>query len=307
MRSCVAICTKDRPAEVERALASILGGDPSAQVLVIDASADTRTARVCGDALAAGLAVEHVPARRPGLARQRNEAVQHARRRGAEVVHFIDDDVEICSGYFTSIENRFEREPGVIGVGGVILNQPRVRMRPFKWLFLLWGRTPGSVLRSGRNVLGQYPSSSSDARPDWLSGCSMSFRMTAFGSLSFDDRMSGYSYGEDLQFSFRLSRSGPLAVEPTARCYHHIAATARIGVRARARASTLFTHQFVLEHRHFGLRLYAFWWSTVGDMLLQAVALLVRPVFAIESLRGVAEGTVVALRTSPTRLEHRSQ
>ena len=108
-------------------------------------------------------------------------------------MHFIDDDTEVSPGYFEAIERRFRQDPTVMGIGGIIINQPQVNYLAVKSFFLLWSRRRSSVLKSGRNVMGQYPGTHANDPVDWLSGCSMSYRITAFDEVAFDGRLDSYS------------------------------------------------------------------------------------------------------------------
>jgi len=267
---------------------------PDLPILVVDASADGATEDACerlkrrhGQALK----LTHRYARQAGLARQRNEAIDICRGLGCRLIHFIDDDTEVASGYFTAIESRFRRDPSVMGVGGVIVNQPRVTFLTLKRVFMLASRRRSSVLRSGRNMLGQYPGTSASDRVEWLNGCSMSYRSSAFSELRFDGRLEGASLGEDYDFSFRLSRRHKLAVEPSAECVHHLAPSSRYSRREHARQRTQIIHRRVCEWRHLGLSRAAFWWSVFGDLMLRGGYGVVRADGeSLEEALGVAAG-----------------
>jgi hypothetical protein len=134
----VAICTKDRPDEVERSCAAAYAASPNMPILVMDASATEATRYVCESlALQHGSSMRLIyrRARRSGLTRQRNEAVAACRELGVDVVHFIDDDTEVLSGYFESLEHRFFHDPTVVGLGGIITNQPVLDWLPIRRFF----------------------------------------------------------------------------------------------------------------------------------------------------------------------------
>ena len=268
----VVICTKDRPDEIEKSCAAIDKASPNISILIVDASTTDATRDVCEHFVrqnASSLTLLYRRASRPGLARQRNEAIGICRELGVQVVHFIDDDTEVSDGYFDAIERRFQTDPTAMGVGGVILNQPVVNYVALKSFFLLGSHRRGSVLRSGRNILDQYPGTLATDRVEWLNGCSMSFRITVFDDTTFDGGLQGYSMGEDYDFSFRVSRTHKLVVEPAATCIHHLTPTMRGSARTHARQATEATHRWVNAHRDLGMSPAAFWWSTLGDFLLR--------------------------------------
>jgi GT2 family glycosyltransferase len=272
IRSAIVICTKDRPREVEMACNSAAAAAAATPIVVVDASDTEATERVC-ERLASARAAEgsliYRRARVPGLTRQRNQSIETCRELDVEVVHFIDDDTEVLGGYFDAIDHRFEGDPELMGVGGVVVNQPRLDYVRLKRFFLLAGR-PGTVLRSGRNVLGQYPDARATDPVEWLRGCSMSYRLAVFDDLWFDSGREGVGPGEDCDFSYRLGRSRKLAVEPSARCVHHLTDTNRASVHEKARSRTVATHSWVRENRTLGFSPAAFWWSAFGDFLLRA-------------------------------------
>jgi GT2 family glycosyltransferase len=296
----VAICTKDRPDELEMSCSAVHATSPQAPILVIDASTTEATRNLCESLTRryeSSLHLTYRRAHRPGLTRQRNEAVGICRELGVEIIHFIDDDTEVSAGYFDAIEHRFRQDPTVIGLGGVIVNQPRVDYVTVKSFFLLWSRRQGSVLKSGRNVMGQYPGAQANDHVDWLSGCSMSYRMTAFDDLMFDGRLAGYSLGEDYDFGFRLSRMHRLAVEPSATCVHHMTPVMRGSARVHACERTKETHRWVNEHRELGMSRTAFWWSAFGDFLLRmGYGVFRRDTKSVQEAFGVVEGVVAIAR-----------
>ena len=72
----------------------------------------------------------------------------------------------------------------------------------------------GRVLPSGRNPLVVDVLSVTEV--DWLSGCSMSFRRAVFEMFSFNEELTGYGLGEDVEFSYRVHQRGRLLVTPDA-------------------------------------------------------------------------------------------
>jgi GT2 family glycosyltransferase len=264
----VVICTRNRPDDLEKALAAVDATAPGLEVLVADSSGPEHAARVTQT-------VERHPGTSlltcsPGLARQRNAALtwlsQH--RPATPYVYFIDDDTEVLPGYFHAVDATFQARPDVAGVGGVVLNHPRPRHVGAKSVFLLYGRTPGRVLRSGRLTIGHYAGDEA-ADPQCLPGCAMSYRLDQVRGRRFDERLEGYSFGEDLYFSFELSSEHPLAIAREAQVLHHFSPANRLSRTTLAADKVRLLHRFVREHREQGLRTWAFWWSVFGDTVLK--------------------------------------
>lgn len=284
--SLVAICTKDRPELLARALSAIAGDRPKATVIVVDASPDDRSKDVCAAARAAnpGLDVAHYRAARPGLARQRNEAAQISAKRGAKIVHFLDDDAIVYPGYFDAIEDCFNAEPGVGGVGGAVQNPPPELHARFNRLFLLSGRYPYTVAKSGRVVsphtLSDVPWALTrrDTPPvQWLQGFAMSYRIEVLNQMKFNERLQGYSYGEDRDFSFRVGSAWGLAIAHQAKCEHRKATNSRMDSERFGFESTVLTYAWMSEWRTSGhFSRVAYFWSAIGDVIRHLGAAVTR-------------------------------
>jgi GT2 family glycosyltransferase len=276
--SIVGICTKDRPAQLAQCLTHLATDRTGVTVLVVDASGDDATKEVCEGANAAGLVtVIWERAERVGLARQRNQLLRGAIARGVEVVHFIDDDVYIEPGFLDALDATFADNPMLAGAGGIVVNRDTDKFRLAKRFFLLWGPRPSSILRSGRAVLGQYEGVNTSGEVDWLCGCTMSYRTSVFPATSFDERLEGWSWGEDHDFSYRAHLAGgTFAVVPAARVYHERAEEGRMEGRRLGFEITILLHEWVKELRGNGVSLPAFWWSTIGTIVLRGGIGIVR-------------------------------
>ncbi len=280
----VVICTKNRSASVVKACKAIVHDRPGQLVIVVDASDDNATERVCERLLATeSVRLKYRRAARPGLARQRNEAASVCAELGVTVVHFIDDDIEILPGYLDAIESRFDESADVAGVGGVVENLV-VEMYPLiNRLFLLSGVTPHTIRKSGRVVIHQ-PSWGARRRgypehAEWLHGKCMSYRTDVIKEYRFDDRLTGYSHGEDRDFSFRVGREWRLVIEESARCRDHgDSANPYADARRYSYDRTVLEYAWVCEHRRHGFSRVLFLWSAVGEvvMYLGAAALPIK-------------------------------
>jgi GT2 family glycosyltransferase len=262
------ICTRNRPGDLGQALRQVRAIDDNIEVLVADASDEPSRSGVA-DLVSATPACILLDCR-PGLARQRNQSLAWVREHRPEVtvVHFIDDDTEVLPGYFRQISAAFDSDPELAGVGGVVLDQPRPRHERIKRWFFLYGPEPGIVLPSGRTTIGHYEGDEATA-PEWLPGCAMSYRLPLVGDTEFDDRLEGYSYGEDMYFSYALSARHRLAIAPQAQVVHRLSPQNRLSRTRLARDRVALLHRFVRENDDRGMRVSAFWWSVLGDIVLK--------------------------------------
>ena len=296
VRGLVVICTRNRPDDLAKALTAVDAVARGIEVLVADSSDESHLPDV-RDVVDVHDGVTLL-ACTPGLARQRNQALDwvRAQRGDAAYVHFIDDDTEVLPGYFDAIIEAFASRPELAGVGGVVLNQPRPRHVGTKRWFCLYGRTPGQVLPSGRVTIGHYEGDEA-TEPVWLPGCAMSYRSASITGRRFDDRLEGYSLGEDMYFSFALSHDHPLAIAPEARVLHHFSPQNRLSRTRLAPVKIALLHRFVRENGAHGMRVSAFWLAVVGDLVLKmADGVRRRDSDSVAEARAIARGAWRTLR-----------
>jgi GT2 family glycosyltransferase len=159
-----------------------------------------------------------------GLTKQRNVGLELVSEK-VQIVHFVDDDVEMEPGYLDALMQVFLSQPNIVGAGGMVLGGQRKKPP----LSAVWGgresNRPGVVLSSGFNI-GAHETART-IRVDWLPGCSMSFRLSAIGDISFDERREGYAIGEDVDFGLKAASLGVLLHVPEARLVHHQSPTNR--------------------------------------------------------------------------------
>jgi len=299
----VVICTRDRASDLDECLRAVERARGGAKVIVLDASTGPQSEEVClGYESSSSLDLHYVTATRPGLARQRNQAVEVARGLGVNILHFIDDDTEVLPGYFDAIEACFADEDVVVGVGGVIENMELGRFQALKRVFCLWGPNRGTVLPSGRVCNGQDIEVPPGSSVDWLAGGAMSYRLSVFNTYRFDDRLVGLSLGEDYDFGFRVSRGARLTVATDARCIHHASLQNRHSSERVGSEATVLTYAWVQEQRENGMSPALFWWATIGELLMRGVhGMLARNTIELARARGVARGAVEILRGRATR------
>lgn len=117
-RASIAICTRDRPADLERCLAAIAAlPDDAQEVLVIDSA--SRDAVGVRELVQRHAGVRYIRADRPGLDIARNRALREA---SGDIVIFCDDDAEVDAGWLRAISRNFEN-PRTLCVTGLILPQ----------------------------------------------------------------------------------------------------------------------------------------------------------------------------------------
>lgn len=267
----VIVATRNRTVDLKSCLTCLLADRPTATIVVIDASDEDESENLCREMGRKSLNILYHRAKSPSLTRQRNEGVNICRELGVEVVHFLDDDADVKPGYLDAIEQRFRMDIDIDGVGGVNENAKIPRTSLLTSMFFLNSYRKNRVLRSGRFNDGQVEDAKDVEDVDWLGGCCMSYRATVFERHRFDDRLEGWSWAEDVDFGFRVSRAGRLVIEPRARCNHHRSPLNRHSQERQGRESTILLYCWVKEQRSNGMSLTLFWWSVIGELLMLIV------------------------------------
>jgi glycosyltransferase involved in cell wall biosynthesis len=211
------ICTRDRPDELRRCLASLPAQSyPPAEVIVVDnASRDDRTRKV---AEAAG--VIYVREDRPGLDIARNSGV---RRASAPVVAFTDDDVHLHPRWLERLVLALE-DNDAMAVTGLVL--PAELETEAQQIFeAYWGFGQGYEPQTfGSDFFAADRSTGSEV---WKigAGASMAFRREVFQIAGlFDERLDVGAAGcsGDSEYWHRvLSVGGTCFYEPTAVAFHY--------------------------------------------------------------------------------------
>lgn len=265
----IVVCTRNRTDDMARLLDNLPAQQLRPPLLVIDSSDGSETEElVRAFSESGGWPDVRYLVSEPGLTKQRMVGIANLLTT-TDVVHFVDDDVVLQPSYFSAIEAVFDRDANCVGVGGWITNVPAHHPRWTARLFGLDSRRQGLVLPSGTNTFVFEPGPL--LKVDWLSGAAMSYRRLVFETISFDTGMSGYSLGEDLDFSFRAGALGSLFVTGGARLEHLLSPVNRYDARRFSCQALVRRHAFVLAQRERGMSVLAFWWSVMGDMVLTSL------------------------------------
>jgi GT2 family glycosyltransferase len=210
----VVIATLGRPDALRRALESIAAAEPGPREVVVVDGDDGGSARsVVADVSLgeAGPSVRHVPSP-PGLTRQRNVALREV---SGDVVVFLDDDVVLLRRDFFQVLAEVYADAAVAGATGVVVEAEARRFggRTSRLRRALLGEgAEGTFTRFGYPRRVRNHERAMDV--ELMQGCLMSARLDLARELGFDESLPGYGLLEDEDFSYRLSRRGPIRFEP---------------------------------------------------------------------------------------------
>lgn len=224
VRLSAAVCTRDRPALLQRALDSLLRQTPPpAEILVVDNAPAGDAARVLVSSRYPG--VRYLPEPVPGLDFARNRALAAASH---DVLAFLDDDAVADTGWAEGLRLAFETDPRVAVCTGRV--EPLGLDTPGERLFEANG---GFSRGSERIVLPDDASRPLHGRPAPLiawaisvgSGCSYAVRCDVARALGgFDEALDmglPLPGGGDHDLLWRALRAGHAVVyEPRALAWH---------------------------------------------------------------------------------------
>jgi GT2 family glycosyltransferase len=286
------VATKDRPEELRRLWQSLLcQSRVPDEVVVVDASSRPSSP----------LEVERG---RPVLRSIRTAAASASRQRNigldavgsdATLVGFLDDDAVLEADAVAEML-RFWRLAGPDVAGAAFnmanhppLDWPALKRSPLAASFGLYSGRGGRVTSSGfQTMIGPVATTVST---EWLPSGAAVWRRDVFSRFRFDEWFDGYSYLEDLDFSYRVGRTSKLAVVAPARYRHLPAAGGRGGGYVFGVREVLNRIRFVSKHEALSLAKCR---GALTARLLMSLALAVRdrqPVYASRAF-GNAVGLV---------------
>lgn len=229
-------------------------------------------------------------------------------RAGADVILFLDDDVEIGSEYLCNLVTIYEADAAVCGVGGVdeLFGRLKPLHRYYGRLFLYDSGDPRKLSRACGSWSSQYWAEQSVAfETEFLSGCNMSFRVNSVKGIICPSWLGGYSLGEDIYLSLHAREAGTLIISPELRVRHHTSPRGREAVQGVSYMRAVNRYRLVQVHGVGGGDCIAFWWWAVGHLVKIVVVRVSWSELSgfIEGLYEIARGVHGKLDNAKTRAE----
>lgn len=219
---CFVVATKDRPADLRRMLDSLaIQTRPPNLVIVVDSSAEP-VSHVT-DEFNGRIQKRYIHYQPPSASGQRNAGVE-AVPRNIELIAFLDDDATLEPNALERMLAFWEAAPSDLGGAAFnMINHPkrkmaRVKRSPLVRTLGIYSGEPGQVTMSGWQTTTGFVSR--DIEVDWLPSTAAVWRAEILRGTKFDEFFTGYSYLEDLDFSYTVRQSWRLAVVANAH-YHH--------------------------------------------------------------------------------------
>jgi len=228
MKDSLILCTKDRCKDIKITFESILVQThvPN-EIIVVDSSKDEKTKKYLYSLKLDNLIYINS---KPGLTYQRNVGIKQA---SGDVLHFIDDDVNLDKNYFQVILDTFNKSDDIGGVGGILTNRlGENKLRHIIDNIFMLTRVDGDgiIQKSGFPAFqwrNQKHMNKVFHITEILCGIA-SYRKGVFENIFFDEKLDGYGLMEDIDFSFRVSKKYILIYNSNANVYHRATENSRI-------------------------------------------------------------------------------
>jgi len=249
------------------------------------------------------------PLLRPRFIHQPRASAAQNRNAGAaasdpatDLLAFLDDDIVLEPEAFAAMLRFWESGPADLGGASFNwLNHPAVpvpglKRTPLAKTLGLYNDQKGAVARSGFQTTYGYVHE--DVLGSWLPSGAVVYPKAVFTEYGFDNWFEGYSYLEDLDLSYRISRRYKLAMVSEAGFNHYPSGTGRLDNYLFGKKEILNRLWFVRKHAELSVGLCYFGlairtalnlWSSVGE----------RDWGGLERVAGNLVGLAMSLRQKP--------
>ena len=215
----VAVCTRERPADIDRCLEALQRITYSnLDLLVVDnAPCTDATERIVRQ----HSRVRYVREPRPGLDWARNRAILECR---GEILAFTDDDVVVDPAWVTALVEVFTADPEVMAVTGLVIPD-ELDTDAQRWFEAYGGFGRGFLRKWYRGPAGRSVAAVHGGTGKFGTGANMAYRRSVFESIGgFDPALdvgTCTNGGGDLEMFFRVLKEGyTLVYEPRAIVRH---------------------------------------------------------------------------------------
>lgn len=205
----------------------------------------------------------------PGLTRQRNAGIA-AVSEDITLVGYLDDDIVLEPDAVEQMLRFWEKAAPEVGGTSFHITNTEIAGRFVKLpgkilgrLFWCDGFTPGRVLRSGFQTM--VAPVSEDTYSEWLCGGATVWRKPILDEFKYDEQFEGFSYTEDLDYSYVIGQRYQLVVLRDARVQHNPPPFEPRKNYSMGRMNVYQRYCFVRKHRELSVPLFI--WATIGESL----------------------------------------
>lgn len=286
------IPTKNRPTELATVFNAILAQTRlPEQVIIIDQSSPDKVIKdkLAPQAKKAKITLDYIHDESiKGLVQAKAASIQY---NSCDYISFFDDDIVHKPNYLEAIEQAFMVHSDMIGVNGVIINNPQesfIKRTIFRLThFGLYKDNRQRVIRSLKSNTVE------PQRVDALSGGLSTWRKEVFDKVSFDTKNKFHAY-EDKEFSIRIERVFPkkMFLIPQAKLYHYHAAGNRQSLLRRTQNDVVEVWMLFKKNGTYHYLVLDFFVLQLG-LLLNAILLSLKHLnghFLFNYIKGFNQG-----------------
>lgn len=278
LNASIIVPTRNRVDDLCRMLESvIIQTEKPIEVVIVDSSDiplsnNNKYLKTCDLVCAQNISIIYQHTKTRGAAYQRNIAMQLAT---GNLFHFLDDDVILESDYIFQMHEIFRKYPKYAGGGSAVrCAAPRLTWHRMLRCFFLLQRdgASGKFTFSGMPTHAYGTNNFKDV--ETLGAGCMCIKAEAAREIKFDELLGAYSYMEDCDFSWRISRKHKLFFNPKAVLDHKSSPVARAKITdMRAIYIRNYTYLFFKNFYSLNrLRILAYLWSILG-LFVEAILL----------------------------------
>jgi GT2 family glycosyltransferase len=219
-------------------------------------------------------------------------------RQDCDFLFFLDDDVIVSKDYLCVMTSAFSDEY-VVGVSGIASNveghfetEDAWLAKIYKYFFMLDSRIDGAILSSGVSI----PVRRDGVRQaQWLIGCA-AWRYRNLGVTRFESDMYGYTLGEDVIFSVRMSQKGRLLVLTNIVIDHKESPKGRPGACDFWCSWMTYRWRLVSLGSLTWQKRSSYWWASFGQLIINLVGEYCLHNKPTGSSRGILQGAMQIIR-----------
>ena len=220
---CFVVATKDRPDDLGLMLESLAAQTHSPDLVIVVDSSAAPVSHVVNE-FRDRLRVQYLHHLPPSASAQRNAGIK-AMPPSIDLTAFLDDDATLEPDALERMLAFWANAPS--DLGGAAFNMVNHPEQALSWLkrwplvkvLGIYNGEPGRVMPSGWQTMTGFVLT--DLHVDWLPSGAVVWRAEILRTCRFDEFYNGYSYLEDLDFSYTVRRRWRLAVVADARYYHY--------------------------------------------------------------------------------------
>ena len=224
MRLSIIIPTKDRPYKVKRLLNQLYKNKFFFnEILVIDSSNLNNKKKLIFIIKQAELNIKLINSR-PSISLQRNKGLKNMKKNN-KFFMFLDDDIVFKKNSFVEMKKFIKKnEKLYIGYGFNLISKidygflESIKRNKFIEKLGIYNANIGKIVPSGWQT--KINNVKKNQEVEWLSTSAVIYANNK-KKINFDNFFKGYSYLEDLDYSYRMSSFGKLIVVKKAMYYHN--------------------------------------------------------------------------------------